>query len=138
MSVDAPTFTPPTLVPVIDSPNGSEALPIVPENCIFEWEAPPEAAPRGRSASAGAQEAEWFSGTVLPQLQAAPGRYAKVFSYTKRGSASSRLKRLRQQYPGVSFLSRASGSTDGKPTEPQWSVVYAAWLDGGEEPVPAE
>jgi hypothetical protein len=132
VSVEAPTFAPPEY----GSPNGGTPADSIPDGCTFIWEEPPVPAARGRAAGAGNEQSEFFTQSVLPQLKANPGRYAKVFTYAKRSSASSRIKRLREQHPGISFIARGSGSQDGQPIQPEWSVVYAAWVDGGEEPTP--
>lgn len=131
MSVQ-PLFAEPATQP--QETAGPVAPAPTPDNCVFAWEEPPVAAPRGPSASASAQQREWFTTSVLPQLQQNPGKYAKVFSFDKRGSAGSRIKQLKEKHPGVDFVARASGTAEGKPIAPEWSVIYAAWVDGGTEP----
>jgi hypothetical protein len=145
VTVEAPTFTPPQEFVAPTSTNG--ATPMATESAapeaaassqVFVWEDPPVSAPRGRAAGRSNQQHEFFSTSVLPQLQAHPGRYAKVLAFPKRNAAQGRLKRLREEYPQLDFVARASGTQEGKPVEPQWSAIYAAWaIDGGVETAPA-
>jgi hypothetical protein len=133
MSVDAPVFAPPVQFeePGPDTPSSPDGT--TPDGCAIVWEAPPAPAPRGRSGIQAGERNIWFAEVALPQLKARPGEFAKIMVYTTRSGAGARLKRMRDRFPGVKFVVRQSGVQGGKPVQPEWSALYAAWVDGGDE-----
>jgi len=121
----APAFIPPAPTP---SPNGLAKVvvpPNAPDGATFAWEDPP--APAGRAGTKTQQRIDWLTQHVLPQLKDNPGRYAKVFTFDSRSTASSLLKKLREAFPDLSFVPSQSGTKDGKPVTPEWSALHAAF-----------
>lgn len=93
-------------------------LPPAPKHCTFTWveDELPEAA-RGQ---AGLQK-EWLA-EILPRLEQRPGVWAEVMTYDAPGSASTKLKALREEHPRFEWTSRKRGQAkqDGS-----WSKVFA-------------
>lgn len=97
-------------------------LPEAPKNCTFTWEEPAELSPNPRGAGQG--QAEWVAEVVTPRLKHAPGQWACVFTYTAPGSASTKLKKLREAHPELEWIARRSPKTPPE-GEQAWSKVYA-------------